>query len=366
MRLLTLCCEYPPIGGGGATACEVLAEALASRGHEVDVVTSGDRGLLWREERRGVRIHRATCLRRSRHYSTAPELATWLAPAYQTALRLHRAHRYDLVHCHFVVPSGIIAWLLARRTGLPYVLTAHGSDVPGFNPERFNYLHHLVRPFWTRIIRSAACLTAPSNYLEGLIREQIDVRVEILRNPCRPFPSGMKEPGERILVVARLVERKGIQHLLTALSGLDTHWECWIAGDGPCRSALEKAAPGWPRVRFLGMVPREELRALYRSARVFVLPSLQENFPMVLLEAMAAGCAIVTTSIPGSVEVVGDASLLVEPGDGEALHRALANLLANDALVDDLRRRSRARAALFDAAHIATQFEALFDRAQAG
>ena len=130
MRLLTLCCEYPPIGGGGATACEVLAEALASRGHEVDVVTSGDRGLLWREERRGVRIHRATCLRRSRHYSTAPELATWLAPAYQTALRLHRAHRYDLAHCHFVVPSGIIAWLLARRTGLPYVLTAHGSTFP--------------------------------------------------------------------------------------------------------------------------------------------------------------------------------------------------------------------------------------------
>ena len=71
--ILTVCCEYPPVGGGGATACQALAEALVRAGHRIDVVTSGMRGLAPFEEQNGVRIHRVRGLRRSgRHSLTWP------------------------------------------------------------------------------------------------------------------------------------------------------------------------------------------------------------------------------------------------------------------------------------------------------
>jgi glycosyltransferase involved in cell wall biosynthesis len=113
-------------------------------------------------------------------------------------------------------------------------------------------------------------------------------------------------------------------------------------------------------VRFLGVVSREELPVLYQSARVFVLPSLQENQPMVLIEAMAGGCAVVTTSAPGCAEAVGNAAVPVEPGSSEALERVLTRLLADEAEIERMRAASRIDVQRFASAHIARNFEQLF------
>jgi hypothetical protein len=103
-----------------------------------------------------------------------------------------------------------------------------------------------------------------------------------------------------------------------------------------------------------------ELPELYQSARIFVFPSLQENFPMVLLEAMAAGCAVLTTSAPGCVEVVGDGAMLVEPGNSVALKNALARLLADEAAIERMRAASRLRVRRFASVRVADQFAQLF------
>jgi glycosyltransferase involved in cell wall biosynthesis len=166
---------------------------------------------------------------------------------------------------------------------------------------------------------------------------------------------------DRILVASRLIERKGVQTLLSALVGLETNFEIVVAGDGPCLTKLKRQADASiPTVIFLGFLSRDELSKQYASSRIFVFPSTLENFPMVLLEAMAHGCAIVTTSAPGCAEIVGDAAILVPPGDVGALREALARLTRDPALADRLARRAAERVHCFAADRIAGQFTDLF------
>ena len=361
MRILTLSCEYPPIGGGGATACAILAEALVGKGHEVDIVTAGMDDLPRCEHRAGVRILRARGRRRWRHYSSALEQASFVLPMGWLAARLLRERRYDVIHCHFVVPTGLIAYVLARRSGVPYMLTAHGSDIPGYNPERFQLLHRLIHPAWSRILQGAAAVTVPSDFLAQLIRKRSQVPVLGI-----PYPFSGREPvrvprRRRVLVAARLVERKGVQHVLSALAGHDLDWEVVIAGDGPSRPWLEQlAAEHQVRASFVGFLPRNELAAIYASSAIFVLPSRRENMPMVLLEAMAAGCAVVTTSNTGCAEAVGDAGLLVDPGDVEGLRRSLFRLMADEELRSLYAARGRRRMGDFAAPRVASRFVDLF------
>jgi glycosyltransferase involved in cell wall biosynthesis len=362
MRILTICHEYPPIGGGGATACRILAEALVRAGHDVHVVTSRMPDLPRQELQAGVTIHRTACLRRARHYSTAAELASWLPAAFLTVSRLVRQRQYDLIHCHFIVPGGIVAAALARRSRLPLVITAHGSDVPGYNPDRFALVHRLIAPGWSRVIGMSAALTVPSAHLAGLLARQTEHPIHVIANPFDAGPPGAVERTDRILVVARLVERKGVQTLIAALEGLETGFEIVVVGEGPHLAKLQGLAQARTvEVSFTGFLPREELSEHYARARIFAFPSIQENFPMVLLEAMAHGCAVITTEAAGCAEVVGDAALLVPPEDVEALRHAILRLTRDSRLTNQLAYRATQRVKEFASERIAAQFEHLFE-----
>src|SRR5690606_9915093 len=311
MNILSLTYEYPPVGGGGGVVAAALNAQLCAQGDQVRVVTSRMAGQPEREIRDGVEILRTPCVRRHRHYTTAAELATTLLPAWRSAARLIAADRPDVIHAHFVLPSGFIAWRLSRRFGIPFVLTAHGSDIPGYNPDRFGLWHTALRPVWRRIAKGAAAITSPSRFLAGLIRRQCpDFPVDVIPNGFAPAADTPSRKRDLVLVVARLFPRKGVQHFLDAVQRLARHgdWEFVVAGDGPYLETLRNQARilGSP-VRFIGFVSQEELRGYYQAARIFVFPSIRENFPMVLLEAMDAGCAVITTDAEGCAEVVGDA-----------------------------------------------------------
>lgn len=100
-------------------------------------------------------------------------------------------------------------------------------------------------------------------------------------------------------------------------------------------------------VHALGFLPPDELPALFAGCAAFCFPSLREGFGMPVLEAMAHGAPVVTSSGTATAEVAGDDALLVDPDDHEAIAKALARLLDDPALADDLRSRGRARAATF-------------------
>jgi glycosyltransferase involved in cell wall biosynthesis len=285
LKILSLTYEYPPIGGGGSIVAAAVNEELVRMGDEVTVLTSAMPGLPAVETVEGVVVHRTACIRRHRHYTTAAELLTTLLPTYQRGAQLIRAIKPDVIHTHFILPSGPLACALSGRYNVPYVLTAHGSDVPGYNPDRFGLMHRLLKPAWRRIVEDASSVTSPSRFLADMMRQQgCTVPISIVPNGHRPHPGLGETRRNRVLVVARMFPRKGVQHFIDAVAGVDGDWEYVIAGDGPFRGQLEAQARSVaPNVQFVGFVNRETLRSLYESSRILVFPSIQENFPMVLL-----------------------------------------------------------------------------------
>jgi glycosyltransferase involved in cell wall biosynthesis len=368
VRILSLTYEYPPIGGGGSVVAAAVNEELVRLGHEVTVLTSGMKGLPASETVEGVAVVRTACMRQHRHYTTAAELFTTLLPTYRRGAQLIRSLQPEVIHTHFIVPSGVLAWALSRRFDVPYVLTAHGSDVPGYNPDRFEWLHALLGPAWRGILDGAAFVTSPSRFLADLIRSHgYADPIDIVPNGHHPQPHGGGPRRKQVLVVARMFPRKGVQHFIEAITGLDDDWEFIIAGDGPHREQLEaQARSAASRVRFTGFLDRATLRSLYESSQILVFPSIQENFPMVLLEAMDAGCAIVTTNAEGCAEVVGDAGLVVPKGESQGIRAALERLMHDPGLVERLSARGKRRAAILAWPNIVARYRDLLQAAATG
>ena len=348
MRILKLCYEFPPLGGGGAHVASELATEFVREGHEVDVVTMGYQDLPRSEDYRGVNINRVPCLRRRRHYCTMPEAASYLVGALPVLRRLLATRRYDITHAHFILPDGLLAWRICRTAGVPYVITAHGSDVPGYNPDRLAFTHGLLSPVWMAVTGGATCIVCPSRSLRTLV-ESLNPEADITE-----IPNGIhvdkyrpdRPKSRRILVATRMLERKGVQFLLDALEGLDLSHEVHLAGDGPYLPTLRKKAEGMSqRIVFHGWMDNDSnaFRELHETSDIYVLPSESENFPIGLLEAMTAGMAIITTSGTGCEEVVGEAALLVPPRNPELLREAVRQLVSDRELRTRLAREARRR-----------------------
>jgi glycosyltransferase involved in cell wall biosynthesis len=337
MRILMTSYEFPPIGGGGAAVVAGMARELVASGHEIDLVTMSFQDHPREEMVDGVRLYRVPCLRKAKHSCTTPEAFSYLAGAMPTIHRLLTKHRYDVGHAHFILPDGLLAWQAKRYSGLPYVITAHGSDVPGYNPHRLRAAHQMVRPVWKAVVHGASRVICPSEILEQLVQAQrpAPLKTVVIPNGLQVDSYSPRPLSPRVLVVTRMLERKGVQYVLEALAGTAVAAEVNIVGDGPYLPELRRRAEALHSpARFWGWLDNRspELRDIYQSSGIFVLPSEAENFPIVLLEAMAAGLAIVTTAGTGCAEVVGDAGILVPVRDSRAIGRALKRLVEDDTL----------------------------------
>jgi glycosyltransferase involved in cell wall biosynthesis len=317
-----------------------MSRELAASGHEVDLVTMSFQDQPREEVVNGVRIYRVPCLRKAKHSCTTPEAFTYLAGAMPTIHRLLSTQRYDIAQAHFILPDGLLARQAKRYSGLPYVITAHGSDVPGYNPHRLRAAHQMVRPVWKAIVEGASRVICPSEILEQLVQVQQPGpgKTVVIPNGLQVGPYTPRTLSPRVLLVTRMLERKGVQYVLDALAETSVVAEVNIVGDGPYLPELRRRADALRSpAKFWGWLDNRspELRHIYESSGIFVLPSEAENFPIVLLEAMAAGLAIITTAGTGCAEVVGDAGLLVPVRDSRAIGRALKRLVEDG----DLRQR---------------------------
>ena len=137
MDILVLNYEYPPLGGGAAPVCRDLAEGMAKEGHRITVVTMGFSGLPEYEMHDGMEIYRLNCLRQKEHSCMPWEQCSYILAA-KRFLKLHlKTHRYDACHTHFVIPTGQIALWVKEKFDIPYIITAHGSDVEGHNDKLY-------------------------------------------------------------------------------------------------------------------------------------------------------------------------------------------------------------------------------------
>jgi phosphatidylinositol alpha-mannosyltransferase len=162
--------------------------------------------------------------------------------------------------------------------------------------------------------------------------------------------------GPTVFFIGRHEPRKGLDVLLAALAELPADTRLWIAGDGPDTRLLQARVTGDPRVEWLGRIGDEEKYARLRAADVFCAPSLRgESFGIVLLEAMAAGAALVASDLPGYANVAraGRDAVLVPPGDAPALAKAICSVLDSPLRRSELVASGHERAEQFSMSRLA-------------
>ena len=307
MRILTLNYEFPPIGGGGSPVSYELSRELVAQGHQVDVVTMGFDGLPAREVVDGINVYRVPCLRKRRELCKTHEMASFVLAALPRAARLAASRNYDVNHTHFIVPTGLLARLLKTWTGLPFVVTVHGSDVPGYNPDRFGLQHRLLGPIW-KLDRATAPIRSsrPRSSCESW---SISGRT-VGRSASSPTGSATSASGpicpkdRRILLVS---SHDAAQGRAVSAGGPARPRPPGFRGRHRRRRPLPVDAQAngrgaLPAGEVLGMAGQcvGRARHLYERSSIFAFTSEAENFPTVLLEAMAAGQAIVTCDGTGA------------------------------------------------------------------
>lgn len=241
---------------------------------------------------------------------------------------------------------------ICRKYGVPYVLHLHGGGYPQYLAGS----NRLMRRVIERLFLSAARVLVLGSIWSEFVRDQIGVpvdRIAILPNAVPAPPPSlrvMRLDPPRIVFVGLMHENKGVDVLLDALSQPEIRslaWQAKLLGGGDLegyRARIAKLgldgrieAPGW--------ASPDEIRSVLVQASIFVLPSLVENLPLALLEAMSYGLCPVVTPVGAIPEVVchGVCGLIVSAGDSRALAEALRMLLVDRALMCRLGRASQQR-----------------------
>ena len=327
MNILIINYEFPPLGGGASPISYELSKGYVQAGHNVDVVTMGFKGLPSYEIKEGIHIHRVKCIRKKKEKCSIIEMASYILPALKKAKQLHEKNEYDINHTHFLVPTGIIALALKKKYKLPYIVTAHGSDVPSHNTDRFQLAHYFTKPLIKKVIKNAKKVITSSNYLARTIEEIFNKEfnnIQVIPNAVDTKLFQPKRKKKIILSVGRCIPLKGHQHLIKAVHDIELDWEVHIAGDGDYLPYLKKIAKGSKtKIVFHGWVQQNKIRSLCGEAGIFTLLSKKENASIALLEAISCGCAIITTNSTGNPEIIGKAGELVEYGDVETLKKKI-------------------------------------------
>lgn len=258
--------------------------------------------------------------------------------AFRRLLRLLRQERIELIHAHLAYAS-IWGALASRITGIPCVATLHvaPSGAPLWSKEglREALLIRVLNRWAQQVI--AVSESAREAWIARGLKKVVVVGNGIEVDAFTPS----RHQGRVVTTVSVLREGKGIEVLLDAVPMVpDARFV--IVGDGPLREKLEARAGD--RVTWLGF--RRDVPELLAASDLFVLPSLGDAYPTVLMEAMAAGLPVVSTRVGGIPEIVDDGRTgrLVPPGNAEALARTISELLDSREDREALGRSARAEA----------------------
>jgi len=346
--------EYPPIGGGSATACQQIARAFANRGHHVVVLTTGFSHLQGETVEDGVTVIRIRSARKSPHQSRIFEMLSYILAAGRRAAGISKTHKIGSTLAFFSVPGGIVARWLHLWHRIPYVVSLRGGDVPG-TETHLGIFYRILRPIRHDILRHARAVCAPSQGLKELSEKNDPFSVQVIPNGVdlqvfRPNHQNLPEVPT-LLSVGRLHPQKNVACLLKILAAIKdkskTEVTARIVGDGPERPRLEELANSFgiaDQVRFDGWLDRGAMSKAYQSASLLVHASSYEGMSNVILEALASGLPVAASRIPGNTELVEDGvnGFLFDPeADAKEIAELITPLFANQSDWAQLSRGAR-------------------------
>ena len=249
-----------------------------------------------------------------------------------------RREKVDLIHSHEFLMNTCGA-MASVFSGVPQLATVHGRNYYG---------DRVRRRAAYRAVSRRACMVAVCEATKEYLVRRVGVAAELIRVvhngvdieevrsvECRKMDEGVDHRAPTICTVGRLSPVKGHWDLLLAVRELIKTWptlQLLVVGRGRLESVLKQQVMDFglaQNVRFVGHL--ENVREVWPSVDVFVLPSLSEGMPLSLLEAMAAGVPAVATRVGGVGEAIedGKTGLLVPPGDRHSLAESIIKLLEN-------------------------------------
>jgi len=347
--------HFPPHLGGISSYTYLLSRELINRGDEVYVLTYPHENIRNIE---GIPVFTAPTLNikgiRGFIFSIS---ATF------KLLRIIRKYKIDLIHAHYVMPPGLIAVICSTISGTKTAITIHGSDIFVLAGKP------LLRSMIKFILKKSDYIFVVSDSLKDNVLklgiEGIENKLSLTYNAVdverfrldqtSTFKEEMKIDPQKsvVLFVGNLVWQKGVEYLIRAKEFLSEDAEIVIVGDGPMFEEL-KAIVEFENIEGITFTgARTDVEKIMPAADVFVLSSLSEGRPTVLLEAMASGKPVVATNVGGIPEIVNDKiGILVNPEDSVGLAEALNKILKDKKLQEKMSKAAREQAMKYSSVKI--------------
>ena len=379
MRVLFFTHSYPRTSGDAAGAF-LLHLAVALKGQDVDVTVVAPAGdhLPSHEVLDGIPVHRfryaprrfqrlaytgqmAEEVRRS--LSAKIALLGFLGSGFASGARVRRDIEPALVHAHWWFPGGLLGSWVSGFAGIPLVTTMHGTDV------RLAMGNGLARTLLRRVLSNSGAVTTVSSWLAGQVKTMVPSSNPIV-SPM-PVATHLFTPGgtrhsNRLLFVGRLNTQKGIGLLLDAVRAMREPVELDVVGAGTDQGELVRQASALgisERVHWHGSLPQPRLLGFYRSATAVVVPSKEEGFGLVAVEAQLCETPVVAFASGGLADIIEQRSTgyLVPSGDVTALAATLDDVVSSEARHEVGRAGRQSALARFAPDSVARRYRMLYD-----
>lgn len=336
MKILHIGKYYPPYLGGMEKVTFDLVKGLNEKGIQTDVLCFNTKNQTQIEQKKYKIIRAAVFVTL---FSTPFSLAI-----YKQLKKIHK--EYDLIHLRLPNPTATLALqMLGYKSKL--VLHWHLDIV------KQKLLKVFYKPFQNSLLKSAdAIIVTSQTYLdhsrdlEKHVHKCVVIPIGINQDHLRENPAFREKlenqyVGKKLVFsMGRLIYYKGFEYLIEAAKYLNEGYKIVIGGKGPLEKKLRETIDSnnlGKKVELIGKIPQEELWEYYRRADVFCLPSVQrsEAFGIVLVEAMSAGCPLVTTKIGSGTSWInqeGVTGFAVSPRNPKKLAEAIENIAGNEEL----------------------------------
>ena len=379
MRVLFLTHSYPRTSGDAAGAFLLhLAGALKAQDVDVTVIAPAGDDLPADEVLEGIPVHRFRYAPRrfqrlaytgqmaeevKRSLSAKFALLGFLGSSFASGARIRREFNPSLVHAHWWFPGGLVGSWVSSLAGIPLVTTMHGTDV------RLAMGNGLARSLLRRVLSQSGAVTTVSSWLAGQVKTMApDSNPIVSPMPVAThlFTPGGTRHARRLLFVGRLNAQKGIALLLDALAAMREPAELDVIGDGTDREALREQAARLgigARVHWHGALPQPRLLDFYRAATALVVPSREEGFGLVAVEAQLCETPVVAFASGGLSDTIDDGATgyLIPPGDATALASTLDLVVASEGRHEVGKAGRQSALAQFAPDSVARRYRKLYD-----
>ncbi len=354
MKILQVIPYFAPMMGGDANFCYNLSTELSNKGHDVTVLTTDfefDKECSELIKSQGVKVIQFKRLLNISFFLYSPKMKSWLE---------QHINDFDIVHMHtFRSYQNNLVYDFAIKNQIPYIIQAHGSVLPFFNKKILKKFYDF---FWGySILNHAKGVIAGTEaelkqYIEmGVKKDHIKVipnAIHFQNFSKLPLKGSFKKKysinkSEKIILyLGRISKIKGLNLLLNSFKYLNKHYSDFklviIGPDDGYFSYLEKEIDESLKssIIFTGLVSEKVKVEAYVDADVYVLPSLYDNFPLTVLEALASGTPVIVTSRCLISNIVKNVGKVVEY-DESSLNDAIIKILENDNLRRELGEKGR-------------------------